>query len=400
MKIVQINVTCDAGSTGKICLAVSELLSINGIENYICYSAGNSNYPLGIKYSNKIKIKLQTLVSRIFGNYGFESKGITKKLIKELEKIKPDMIHIHNIHAHNCNLEMLFQYIKKNKIKAYWTFHDCWAFTAYCPYFDMIGCDKWKTGCYGCPQRKQLSWFFDRSEYLYNKKKTAIMGADLTIITPSKWLGNLVKESFFKDFPVKVINNGIDLNTFKPTKSSFRESYGCEHKYIVLGVASGWEKRKGLDIFCGLANRLDKEKYQVFLVGTDNHVDKLLPKGIISIHRTANQTELAKIYTAADVFVNPTREENYPTVNMEALACGTPVLTFKTGGSPEIIDNTCGTVVLKDDIDAMYQEIIRICETKPYSKDDCLKKAESFDKNEKFRDYIKLYGVNKDDKEL
>ena len=171
MKIVQINVTCDAGSTGKICIAVSEQLSINGIENYICYSAGNSNYPLGIKYSNKIKIKLQTLVSRIFGNYGFESKGITKKLIKELEKIKPDMIHIHNIHAHNCNLEMLFQYIKKNKIKAYWTFHDCWAFTAYCPHFDMIGCDKWKTGCSVARKENSSAGFLTALNIYITRKK-------------------------------------------------------------------------------------------------------------------------------------------------------------------------------------------------------------------------------------
>lgn len=391
MKIVQINATCGNGSTGKICIAVSEQLSKKGIENYIFYSASSSDYPLGIKYANETTVKFQTLVSRAFGNYGFESKGITKRLIKELERIKPDIVHIHNIHAHNCNIEMLFNYIKENKIKVYWTFHDCWAFTGYCPYFDIAKCDKWKTGCYGCPQRRQFSWFFDRSAYLYNKKKSAIKSVNLTIITPSEWLASLVKKSFFKDFPVKVINNGIDLNIFKPTESNFRKKYALENKYIVLGVAFGWGERKGLDVFCELAKRLDKEKYTIVLVGTDDNVDKLMPKNIISIHRTANQTELAEIYTAADVFANPTREENYPTVNMESIACGTPVVTFKTGGSPECIDETCGAVVEKNDIDGMCNEIIRICETQPYSKDDCLKRAESFDKNEKFREYIKLY---------
>ena len=390
MIIAQINATCGAGSTGKICISVSELLSENGVENYIFYSSGSSDYPLGIKYANEIAIKMQTLVSRISGNYGFEARSITERLIKELERISPNIIHIHNIHSHSCNLEILFNYIRKNNIKTYWTFHDCWAFTAYCPYFDIFECDKWKTGCKKCPQIKQYSWFFDRSEYLYNKKKSVIKGTDLTIITPSQWLAGLVKESFFKDYPVKVINNGIDLNVFKPTDSDFRKKHNCENKYILLGIAFGWGKRKGLDVFCELAKRLDNKRYQIVLVGTNDDVDKLLPKNIISIHRTQNQQELAEIYTAADLFVNPTREENYPTVNMEAIACGTPVVTFNTGGSPEMLDSTCGTVVKKNDIDGIYNEIKRVCETQPYSKDDCLKRAESFDKNLRFTEYLNL----------
>ena len=390
MIIAQINATCGAGSTGKICISVSELLSENGAENYIFYSSGSSDYPLGIKYANEIAIKMQTLVSRISGNYGFEARSITERLIKELERISPNIIHIHNIHSHSCNLEILFNYIRKNNIKTYWTFHDCWAFTAYCPYFDIFECDKWKTGCKKCPQIKQYSWFFDRSEYLYNKKKSVIEGTDLTIITPSQWLAGLVKESFFKDYPVKVINNGIDLNVFKPTDSDFRKKHNLENKYMVLGVAFGWGKRKGLDVFCELAKRLDNKRYQIVLVGTNDDVDKLLPKNIISIHRTQNQHELAEIYTAADLFVNPTREENYPTVNMEAIACGTPVVSFRTGGSPEILDATCGSVVEKNDIDGMTNEVIRICERKLYSKEACLKKANSFDKDLCFKEYIQL----------
>lgn len=389
MRIAQINATCGAGSTGKICISVSELLSENGAENYIFYSSGSSDYPLGIKYANEIAIKMQTLVSRISGNYGFEARSITERLIKELERISPNIIHIHNIHSHSCNLEILFNYIRKNNIKTYWTFHDCWAFTAYCPYFDIFECDKWKTGCKKCPQIKQYSWFFDRSEYLYNKKKSVIEGTDLTIITPSQWLAGLVKESFFKDYPVKVINNGIDLSVFNPTESNFREKYQIGDKYVVLGVAFGWGARKGLDVFIELSKRLP-ENYQIVLVGTDDNVDKQLPGNIISIHRTQNQKELAEIYTAADLFVNPTREENYPTVNMEAIACGTPVVTFNTGGSPEMLDSTCGTVVEKNDIDGIYNEIKRVCETQPYSKDDCLKRAERFDKNLRFTEYLNL----------
>lgn len=390
MIIAQINATCGAGSTGKICISVSELLSENGAENYIFYSSGSSDYPLGIKYANETAIKMQTLVSRISGNYGFEAKHTTKKLIKILEKIKPDIVHIHNVHSHACNLEILFNYIRINNIKTYWTFHDCWAFTGYCPYFDMIGCNKWKTECNSCPQSGQFSWIFDRSKYLYNKKKDIISNVDLTIITPSQWLADIVKQSFLKDFPVKVINNGIDLSIFKPTESDFRKKHECEDKYILLGVAFGWEKRKGLDVFIELSKSLD-ESYQIVLVGTDDNVDKKLPDNIISIHRTQNQTELAEIYTAADLFVNPTREENYPTVNMEAVACGTPVLTFNTGGSPEMLDGSCGSVVPKDNVDAMFDEIIRISKEKPYSIQACLNKAKEFNMKDRFNECVKLY---------
>lgn len=214
----------------------------------------------------------------------------------------------------------------------------------------------------------------------------------MTIVTPSQWLAGLVKESYLKEYPVNVIYNGIDLTVFKPTESNFRERYGIPaEKKILLGVAFGWGKRKGLDVFMELANRLDKETYQIILVGTDDAVDTQLSESIISIHRTQDQRELAEIYTAADLFVNPTREEVLGLVNVEALACGTPVITFKSGGSPECIDETCGSVVDCDDIDAMEKEIVRICDWKPYGMEACLERAQSFDMNQRFQDYVSLY---------
>jgi glycosyltransferase involved in cell wall biosynthesis len=227
---------------------------------------------------------------------------------------------------------------------------------------------------------------------MHKRKKKLFSGLNMTIITPSQWLADLVKQSFLKNYPVRVIHNGIDLSVFKPTPSDFRKRYGIAlEKKILLGVAFGWGARKGLDVFIDLAKRLDDKYYQIVLVGTDDNVDKQLPDSIISIHRTQNQAELAEIYTAADLFVNPTREENYPTVNMESLACGTPVLTFRTGGSPECIDEYCGAVVDCDDVDAMEREIIRICSDAPYSKEDCLKRAASFDHHKRFEEYIQLY---------
>lgn len=390
MKVVQLNCTCGAGSTGKICVSISNLLNEKSIENHIVYSSGRSTHPNGIRYMSHVEIKFQALKSRVLGKYGFNSKAATKRLLKQLEAIDPDIIHLHNLHGHNCHIGMLFAYIKRKNIKTYWTFHDCWAFTAYCPHFDMERCEQWKNGCHKCPQRKIFSWFFDRSEWLYEQKESATSAMDLIIITPSQWLADLTRESFLKDYPVRVINNGIDLSVFRPRTSDFRRKHHCEDKYLLLGVAFDWGIRKGLDVFVELAGRLP-ENYQIVLVGTDDKVDKQLPDNIISIHRTQDQTELAEIYTAADLFVNPTREEVLGLVNIEALACGTPALTFRTGGSPECIDETCGSVVDCDDVDAMEKEIFRICTQRPYSLDACLNRAKEFDMNERFEEYIELY---------
>ena len=328
--------------------------------------------------------------SRTLGNYGFNSALATRWLIHRLDAIKPDVVHIHNIHSHDFHFELLFRYLKEKNIKVFYTFHDCWAFTGYCPHFTMAKCDRWLDGCGNCVLRRRFSWFFDKSAKNYARKRDALRGLDLTIITPSQWLADLVKQSFLKEYPVRVINNGINLSVFKPMSGDFREIHKLQSKIIVLGVAMGWSKAKGVDVFVRLANTLP-ENYQIVLIGTDDQVDKLLPDNILSLHRTENQRELAEIYGTADVFVNPTREENYPTVNMEALACGTPVLTFRTGGSPEMLDDTCGSVVDCDDVDALEREIIRICTDRPYTREACVHKARAFDRNERFKEYVELY---------
>lgn len=392
MKIVQINATCGIGSTGKICVDISKLLAERNIENYILYSGTKSEYPLGILCGDTKQIKLQTLKSHINGLYGFNSKQITQEMLHKMDEIKPDIVHLHNLHGHNCNIEMLLGYLRERQIKTYWTFHDCWAFTAYCPHFTMDKCDKWKDGCHDCPRYRDYSFFFDKSEELYEKKKKAIDGLDLSVTTPSCWLAKVVKQSFFRNYPVKVINNGINLEVFKPTPSNFRKKYGIsDGKFIVLGVAFGWGVRKGLDVFIELSRRLPENQYKIVLVGTDENVDKQLPPSILSIHRTQNQRELAEIYTAADVFANPTREEVFGLVNVEALACGTPGITFDSGGSPECYDESCGVIVPCDDVEAMKREIVRICETKPYLESACIERAKAFDKDQKYNEYIDLY---------
>lgn len=389
--VVQINTSCGVGSTGKICVSISELLSKEEIDNYILYSSATSGYSKGISCCTKYYTKIQAIKSRLLGNYGFNSKSETQRMIFDLERISPEVVLIHNIHGHDCNLSILFSYFKNKHIKLFWTFHDCWAFTAYCTHFIYEGCEKWKTGCNNCEQRKKSSWLFDRSDELYRRKKDIFGGLDLTIITPSQWLADLVKQSFLKQYPIRVINNGIDLSVFKPTKSDFRERYHIKSdQCVLLGVAFNWGNRKGLDMFINLAERLDSNRYKIVLVGTNDDVDKTLPNNIISIHRTHDAKALAEIYTSADLFVNPTREDNFPTVNLEALACGTPVVTFKTGGSPECIDESCGFVVPLDDYDSLERTIINEMQERSISSEACMKRASLFDKNICFEKYVRL----------
>ena len=392
MKIVQINATCGVGSTGKICVGISEILTAQNQENYILYSAASNGYALGIPCSDENYVRIQALKSKLFGNYGFNSRKATKKMICELERLEPDVVHLHNIHGHDCDLEVLFHYFKEKKTKLVWTFHDCWAFTAYCPHFTVSECDQWKTSCAHCMDKREYSWLWDRSAAIFEKKKRLFSGLDLTVVTPSVWLADLVKQSFLKDYPVKVIHNGIDPDVFRPKESDVKRRFGVsEEKNLLLGVAFDWGLKKGLDVFEELSERLDGEKYQIVLVGTNDTLDRTLPDNIISIHRTNCQEELAELYSAADLFINPTREDNFPTVNIESLACGTPVLTFRTGGSPEILDETCGSSVDCDDIDSLEREIIRICTDRPYAKEACIQRADCFDKNVKFREYSDLY---------
>ncbi len=397
--VAQINMVAE-GSTGKIMLNIAALARKEGL-NARTYSTHvfSTKYkklpppPYGHEYyGSYLGNFVHFMCARTIGYNGSHSRFSTRKLIRKLKKQNTKILHLHNLHSFCIHLPSLFDYVRKNNIRLIWTLHDCWAFTGHCPHFDMIGCDKWKTGCYDCPQYKYFpKSYVDTSKRAYARKKKWFAGVqDMLIVTPSKWLAGLVKESFLKDYPVKVINNGIDLSVFKPTKSDFRAKHGIKDEFVLLGVAFGWGERKGLDVFIELAKRLNP-RFKIVLVGTSESTDKQLPENIISIHRTQNQQELAEIYTAADLFVNPTREENFPTVNMEALACGTPVITFNTGGSPEMLDETCGVVVEKNDIDGLQREIERIERERLLESEDCIARASRYDMNDKFEEYVALY---------
>lgn len=394
--ILEINTT-NYGSTGKISLQIAKKARENGYKVYTaCKNAKESQK---YKYENQIYIgnRYDRIISEelayFTGLRGYFNIYNTYSFLKKIDQIKPDLIHLHVLHDTFINLNMLFKYINKKQIPVVWTFHDCWALTGQCPAFEMVGCDKWINGCHHCPQTKVVpkSLFFDTTKHIWNKQKKLFTSVkNMTIVTPSKWLKSIVEKSFFNIYPVETIYNGIDLNIFKPSASDFRKKYQLQSKYIVLGVANIWEERKGLDTFLWLNEKMP-EQYQIVLVGTNDEIDKKLPDNIISIHRTYNQKELAEIYSVADIFVNPTLEDVFGLVNVEALASGTPVAVYRTGGCSEIITKDSGFVVERNNRQELLDCIIKTCEEKPFSPYSCMKRAEYFEVNRNFNKYIKLY---------
>ena len=396
MTTVSIN-SVNFGSTGKIMLGVANVARAYGYDCITFSASGRSmrkNIPEHRFIGTRLGRNLNLQFSTKSGFYSMGSPMDTERFLHTVDSLRPDILHLHNLHGSYINLPLLFGYIKKKRVPVVWTLHDCWAFTGRCPYFDIVACERWKTGCHDCPYGKHSypASYVDRSAQMWRLKKKWFTGVEnMTIVTPSQWLADLVKQSYLKDYPVKVIHNGIDLSVFCPTPGDFRQRHGiAQDQKLLLGVADGWGERKGLDVFLELAHRLD-QRYQIVLVGTSDDLDKTLPSNILSIHRTQNQRELAEIYTAADLFVNPTREEVLGLVNIEALACGTPVITFDSGGSPECIDETCGLVVPCNDIDALEAAIRRACEEQLFTSTACIKRAEHFDQNERFREYVELY---------
>lgn len=360
MKVLMINSVCGIRSTGRICTDIAQLLAAQGHDSKIAY--GRENVPeqyrgYGLRIGTEVGVRFHGLRTRILDETGFGSKLATRRLVRQIREYDPDLIHLHNIHGYYLNIEILFDYLKEAKKPVVWTLHDCWTFTGHCAYFTAAGCDKWKTGCGGCMQKTcyPASFLKDSSAENYRRKKAAFTGVDnLTLVTPSRWLAELAGRSYLREYPVQVIYNGINEDVFKPTPSDFRERYNLQSKYIVMGAASNWDGRKGMADFIKLSSMLG-EDYAIVLVGITPEQKNHLPREIIGIPRTENPVQLARIYTAADVFVNPTYEDNYPTVNLEAQACGTPVITYRTGGSVESVPEDC--VIDCGDVTALAEKI-------------------------------------------
>jgi putative colanic acid biosynthesis glycosyltransferase len=398
MKVLQINAVINSGSTGKIAEQIGILLQNTGNESYIAY--GRNPKPSSseiFRIGSNLQIGINGLETRLFDNHAFGLKIGTKQLIEYIKKIKPDIVHLHNLHGYYINIHELLSYLKNSSLPVIMTLHDCWTFTGHCAHFDFIGCEKWKTHCMKCPQIRSYpaSLFIDRSYKNYKLKRELFNSIDKLIIVPvSDWLNGLVQKSFLASKKRIVIKNGIDLNIFKPaeSKENVIRKYNLQGKYIVLGVASVWDERKGLNDIMQIADSLAGD-YSIIIVGGRINKDVKKISNVTIIEKTENQAKLVELYSAADLFINPTYEDTLPTTNMEALACGTPVLTYNSGGSPELIDDETGFVVPKGNVDAMVDIIKQFPQKgKDSMTSACRKRAEKyFNKDERFMDYIKLY---------
>lgn len=391
--LLQINVTANWGSTGKIAEQIGLCAMEHGWKSYIAYGRMmNPSKSKLIKIGSQIDVDEHYVESKFLDNEGLASRHATIKFIEKVEEIKPDIVHLHNIHDHYLNFKLLFTYLAKLNIPVIWTQHDQWATTGHCMY-TVCNCERWKEDCHDCPLSR---WFsLDRSRRNYQLKKHLMAEMkSLTIVPVSEWLGNNIKQSHLKTRPIQVIHNGIDIHTFSPQITTIYERYGiCPRKIIILGVAAVWDERKGLRDFYALAERLDKKRYAFVIIGklTEKKSVKDNCCQMVFIDRTQNALELAQWYSAASIFVNPTYQDNYPTTNLESLACGTPVITYKTGGSPEAIDDKTGIVVEQGDVNGLAEAIMKLKDS-PLSAEDCRKRAEEhFDKNKCFEKYIELY---------
>jgi glycosyltransferase involved in cell wall biosynthesis len=396
MNILQINSVCGIGSTGRIATDLHSLLISQGQQTTIAFGRDAArNCEQTIRIGSKLDNYLHVTRTRILDSHGFGSAAATKKLVTRIKALNPDVIHLHNLHGYYLHIGLLFDYLKEANKTVIWTLHDCWAFTGHCAYFDFVGCERWRSHCHDCPLKSEYpkSLLLDRSQQNFQQKKALFTGVQkLTIVTPSKWLAALVRQSFLREYPVTVINNGIDLNVFQPTASDFRRRYNLEDQFILLGVATPWSERKGYRYFLDLAKllRLDEK---IVLVGVSTEQIKELPTGIIGIAKTNSTAELAEIYSAADLFINPTLEDNFPTTNLEALACGTPVVTFNSGGSPECLEAGCELVVERGDLPGLLAAIATVRKVgKAAYSEQCRKRAQDrFDKDARLGEYVELY---------
>ena len=396
MKVAIINSVCGTGSTGEICVKLSEKLLDNKIDCKIFYGIGESNYNNSVKFSYTFDVKLHQLRTRVLGKHAFYSELSTYRLINMLKEYDPDIIHLHNLHGHYINVKLLFKFLSKSRKKIIWTFHDCWPYTGHCTHYTIAKCYKWKNGCKKCIQQKKypISLFFDRSRKAWlEKRKIFLSCSNLYIVCVSNWLKNEVKKSFFKDKnEILSIFNSVDTNVFKPKNSDLKSKYNLNNKFIILGMYGKWTELINLSILDFLNSNLPLDAVIILIGKKDKKIetDKILTFDKITI-----RNELADFYNLADVFVNLSAEDSFGLVNIEALACGTPVIVYDSTASPEIVgrDEKCGYVVnIGDKFDLLYS-ILKIYKNgkNKYSKN-CISRVKKFydDKNN-YNEYLDLY---------
>jgi len=396
-KLLQINSVVNSGSTGRIAEEIGQTAIAAGWESYIAY--GRNERPSSsklIRIGSDKDIKLHGLQTRLFDRHGLGSKDATTAFIRKVEDIKPDIVHLHNIHGYYINMEVLFLYLKKVNIPVIWTFHDCWPITGHCSHFTFVGCEKWKTQCYNCPQKTgyPASYLIDRSKKNFILKKELFNSlSNLTLVPVSQWLSGILKESFLQNYPIKVINNGVNTEVFRPSEvSDFRNKHGLIDKFVLIGVATSWGERKGLNDFIELSKILESE-FQIVLVGLNKKQIEQLPNNILGIERTDNIGELADIYSSADLVLNLSYEETFGLTTVEGFACGTPGIVYNATASPELIDVSTGIVVEQGNINKLTEAIYSIKKKgKEYYSEACVNRAHRlYKKEDRYKEYIDLY---------
>ena len=392
MKVLQINSVCGRGSTGRIASDLADILKAQGHECRIAYGRDmppESCREIAVRIGNSWDVRLHGVATRLLDAHGFASRRATARFLDWVRDYGPDLIHLHNIHGYYLNIELLFDCLKQLGRPVVWTLHDCWSFTGHCAHYTAAGCGGWKTGCGGaCPRRQaypKCLWKGSAAENFRRKRATFLGVPDLTLVTPSRWLAGEVRQSFLGEYPVEVIPNGVDLEQFRPTPGDFRKRHGLEGKRVLLGVAGVWGDSKGLPDFMELAKRLGPGD-RVVLAGLDSRQMDGLPDNVLGLGRTDSVRELAEIYTMADVFVNPSVEEALGMTTVEALACGTPVLTYDRSAVPEVADSTCGIAVPPG-----VQNLLDALDRVRFPAEACRKRAEEFDKRRRFGEYLELY---------
>lgn len=396
MRIIQINSSANYGSHGRIANEIGELLISKGHDCVIAFGRTSKRARINhVRIGTRLDNLSHLLKTRVADRHGFGSINATKDFVRFLKMYNPDLIHLHNLHGYYLNIDILFTFLRTWSKPIIWTFHDCWPFTGHCSYFDAVNCTRWETGCYECPNLKSypMSWFKDNSKKNYQDKKMLFCGlGKLLVVSPSIWLEGHLHNSFLNEYEIMVINNGIDLDIFNPLNDKTKRIKLKLSKKYILGVANSWSRRKGLEDILELSKYLDPE-IDIVLVGLSNKQIINLPSNIIGINRINNPKELASLYAGAEVFINPTYVDNFPTVNLESLACGTPVITYNTGGSPETLDERTGLVIDKGDIEGLLfsiNQFVKIGKI-PFSHF-CRDRAEKlYNKMDRFQDYTNLY---------
>lgn len=389
MRVLQISSNWGRGGPGGI---VKDLYYSLIKDNECVVAYGRDVIPNDVhnyKIGNKLYIYLHIIFSRLFDKSGFASSYATKKLIEYIRNFKPDIIHLHNLLGYYINVELLLNYLQKSDIFVVWTLHDCWPITGHCINFERVNCTQWKRICLKCPLQKEYpeSYLFSNVKINFLKKKSALLKlSKLYLVSPSKWLSDIISKSFLNEKPIKIIHNGIDFNVFKPTSSDFKEKYNIHNKIVLLSVAGVWNQMKGEQIIYSLLDYISDE-YVIVMIGYKKN--KINHKRLINLDRTNDVNELVKWYSLADLFVNPTLGDNFPTVNIEALSCGTPVISFNTGGSKEIYGE-CGFTVYEKNVNDLYNGIVE-CLNKNILTSDCVKQAKLFSSKKMCIEYIKLY---------